>query len=601
MAGPSKFLMKIKTGALAFGVFCSALVATPGAEIHVSTSGNDSQTGTEADPVRTLTRAQELVRQKVTSQSEERMVVLHKGSFRIAAPLKFEPEDSGVTWLAAEPGSVTISGGLVISGWKEMPDGNWVAKVPQALQAKGIVRELFVNGGRRTRARTPNEGYLRVVTAAADNRTGFTFTPGDVANVPDLDQVELVFLHDWSITRVGIRSVDERNHSLVTKNPIGANARHYSINWFEPHPRYLLENSRAYIDSPGEWCHDIAVGELIYRPLANEKPGDSEIVVPMATGLIEVRGEPGNAVHNLHFDGINFEHCNWQIPTNGYAEGQANYHEPRTSASGILRGIIPAAIHFELAEDCSIRRSRIGKTGGGGIWFGSRTMRCELVDSEVYDISGNGVLVGEDTGRAFDGNPWWQAAPDQAAEGNLVESCRIHDCGRQYYGAVGVWVGLTQRTVIRDNEIFDLPYTGVSLGWMWSPTPTPNGNNRVENNHIHHVMQVLSDGGGIYTLGLQPGTVLSGNIIHDIPVNLGRAESNGMFIDEGSTSITIEGNSIYNLDRSPLRFHQAGEILVRSNLLVVKEGIPPVRYNSTKTENIKQTGNTIATESERQR
>jgi hypothetical protein len=92
---------------------------------------------------------------------------------------------------------------------------------------------------------------------------------------------------------------------------------------------------------------------------------------------------------------------------------------------------------------------------------------------------------------------------------------------------------------------------------MWSEIPTPAGRNQILNNHIHHVMQVLSDGGGIYTLGLQPDSVIQGNLIHDVPLNLGRAESNGMFLDQGTMGFVVKENVIYNIDRSPLRFHMA--------------------------------------------
>jgi len=141
-------------------------------------------------------------------------------------------------------------------------------------------------------------------------------------------------------------------------------------------------------------------------------------------------------------------------------------------------------------------------------------------------------------------------------------------------------------TEIRHNTIRQLPYTGVSVGWLWNPEPTPCQGTIVEANHIHDVMQVLSDGGGIYTLGWQPGAVLRGNLIHSVPLNVGRAQSNGMFIDEGSKELVIEGNAIYDIDRSPLRFHQAEENIVRENLLVIPDedtlvarGAPP--YDET--------------------
>jgi hypothetical protein len=165
--------------------------------------------------------------------------------------------------------------------------------------------------------------------------------------------------------------------------------------------------------------------------------------------------------------------------------------------------------------------------------------------------------------------------------GNELTDSVIEQCGVLFYGAVGVWVGIAQNTAVAHNEIRNLPYTGVSVGWRWDTQPTGCRENAIRDNHIHHIMQTLSDGGGIYTLGRQPGTVLSGNRIHDVPLNLGRAESNGMFIDEGSSDILIENNTIYHIERSPIRFHRAEHDTIRNNRLVCAPGAPPFRYNST--------------------
>jgi hypothetical protein len=197
-------------------------------------------------------------------------------------------------------------------------------------------------------------------------------------------------------------------------------------------------------------------------------------------------------------------------------------------------------------------------------------------------VAGNGVMLGEPSAReAETGN----------SGGNTVRNCTIERCGAVYYGAVGIWVGLSGNNNVVRNEVRDLPYTGISVGWMWNPTPTPCAGNEVKDNHIHHVMQILSDGGGIYTLGRQPGTKLIGNWIHDVPANAGRAESNGMFLDEGSTDLLIENNLIHDVARSPLRFHKAGVNLVKANVLVGGKGSPAVRYNTTPEANIKLEGN----------
>jgi hypothetical protein len=234
-----------------------------------------------------------------------------------------------------------------------------------------------------------------------------------------------------------------------------------------------------------------------------------------------------------------------------------------------------------------------------GIESGSRTRRCRLEGSVIEDVSGNGVNIGEDLSRTVAGRPWWQGAAEQVAAGNVVRHNRIEQCGQQFFGAVAIWIGLARDTQVTNNEIAHHPYTGVSVGWMWNPTPTPAGANNVSQNHIHHVMQVLSDGGGIYTLGRQPGTRLVENQIHDVPPNAGRAESNGMFLDEGSDQIEVIDNVIYGVSRSPLRFHRAGQVTVRGNTLVLPTSdTPPLRYNNTDPRTIVQIANRIVPQSD---
>jgi hypothetical protein len=75
--------------------------------------------------------------------------------------------------------------------------------------------------------------------------------------------------------------------------------------------------------------------------------------------------------------------------------------------------------------------------------------------------------------------------------------------------------------------------------------PTPAGANRIERNHIHHVMLRRDDGGAVYMLGNQPGTVIRENHLHDA----GPGGPGGIYLDEGSGFIEIAGNCIYRVAR----------------------------------------------------
>lgn len=568
--------------------------------IHVSPAGDNNNAGTEDRPLADLSGVLErLARLHKSGTKTNIEVILHEGVYRLEQPLQIGPEhlpagDASLTFTGAKGTRPTISGGRLITGWKKNDNGTFSARIEEVARGEWNFRELFVNGLRRPRARHPNEGYLRIDKSVEDKRTGFTFHPGDV---PDKVRpgTELVFLHDWSITRVPVRSVDPKKRLLMVDHNIGCAAPHYAIDHFETHPRYYLENDPALLDQPGEWYLDSKSGVITYHPFPDETIARIEAVAPLSPGLLKVQGTETTPVRNVHFRGLSFEHAAWKLPPGGYASGQASVHEWRDSSPRhSARKMMESALVFERASHCSIVDCRVRHLGLSGVLFGSDTHHCRLEGSLLEDISGNSVNVGEDTSRRVKGRAWWQSAPEQTASHHVIANNLIQNGGRQFFGCVAVWVGIAKNCHIHHNEIRNHPYTGISLGWMWNPTPTTAQGHVVEHNHIHHVMQTLSDGGGIYTLGRQPETILRANHIHHVPLNAGRAESNGMFLDQGSDAIRIAGNVIHTLDRSPLRFHQAKSIVVEKNILVVpNEKTPAYRYNNTNPETIEKKENTV--------
>jgi hypothetical protein len=555
-------------------------ISSPAAELYVSPDGDDAHPGTQEQPLRTLAAA----RDRMRGQPGDRAVYLLGGVHVLPEPLTLSSEDSAdenrtVTYAAAPGEQVVISGGRAIGPWRK--EGELLTA--DATGGRWRFRELFIGGERRPRARHPNESYLRVDRAGPDNRTSFSFNAGDLQPLESYGEAEVVFLHDWSISRVRVKAIDGANRMVSFTDPIGSNAPHYQITNFEPHPRYFMENAREYLDAPGEWWLDTDAGRLWYVPRDGETAENLQAVAPWLEALVVVRGDEqsGRAVRGLRFKNLTFAHCRWDTPRSGYAEGQANFHEARDG------GMISAALSFELAENCTLENCRLEQLGGAGVSFGRHCHENRIDGCTLQEIAGNGVMIGETMTRTG------SAGEDLVCRGNRVENCTIERCGELYYGAVGVWVGIAQQTTIAHNEIRHLPYTGVSVGWRWDTQPTGCRENVVRDNHIHYVMQTLSDGGGIYTLGRQPGTTLSGNRIHDVPLNLGRAESNGMFIDEGSSLLTIENNTIYHIDRSPIRFHRAESNTLRNNRLVCAPGVPPFQYNSASAETMTMEGNEV--------
>lgn len=583
--------------------------------IHISPTGDDSALGTKEEPLATLQQAQKAARAMIAKINageykdegdsvKALYVTIAEGTYRIEKPLQFGPEDclkdGHVGW--SGDGKAAISGGRPITGFTKNDDGTWSAKIPEVASGEWKFRQLWIEDERATRAREPDEGYHRVEKCGEDRRTHFTYHEGDLQPIDDLSGVELVFLHDWSISRVPIKSIDEATRTLTVEHGIGSGSGWSVMDWFEKDPRYFVENAREYLDTPGEWYLDEETGVLTIMPEEGVDPNDLEIIAPVAKQLIVVKGTPEEPVRVLAFFELTLEHTAWFAPDDIYWGRQAcTYWTPEQQAKGTSHyEADSAAVQVDCAKWCCFAGVDIRHAGSSAIWGRRQCHRFQVEGCSIADCGGNGIMIGEGQPRTVDGQPWWAAAPEQATTDSAIVNCTIADCGRELYGAVGVWIGLAAEVSVECCEVKDLPYTGVSCGWMWwnprtlpEPRKTPCRENRIVGNHIHHCMQILSDGGGIYCLGDQPDSLIANNEIHDIPLNAGRAESNGMFLDQGTGSFTIKNNLIYNIDRSPLRFHKGWKNLVEDNVMMVKPDIPVVRYNDTVQERIELKDNVI--------
>ena len=570
---------------------------------YVSPAGNDQNPGTRSQPFLTIERAKEAVRNELAGEVPGDITVwLADGTYFLSSPLRFDANDSGngnniVRYKALKGAHPVISGGAKISGWQHRGDGIWVAEIADQLAETGF-RELFIDGERATRARYPDSGYLRVAEVGADRRTNFRFNPGDFPAPVNPQQVELVLIHDWSISRIPLDKIDYDHNRITAVDSIGAKCLpFFNLDNWEKNPRYYLENDPAFLDKPGEWFFNDKENMLYLMLARGTDPEQMKVVVPV-TGphLMVIEGSEQQKARNISFEGLTFSYCSWMPPEKGYAGIQACHFDTRPASNGW--SVVPAAVYVKWAENCTFNRCTFSQLGGSGIWLSAGSDNCSVADSHFEDISGNAVMIGDGRDRQVDGQVWWRTAPEQTAKGNSVVNNTITAIGKQFYGAVGIWCGFTAETVISGNHLYNLPYTGISVGWEWSPIPTPSRDNHLTANHIHHIMQTLSDGGGIYMLGLQPGSTISDNLIHDVTVNVGRAESNGMFLDEGTTDVTVAHNIIYNIAKSPLRFHRATTNLVKDNIFSCGDGLPPVRYNNTREEDITLENNLILQDSD---
>jgi len=521
----------------------------------VSRDGNDANPGTAEKPFATVAQARNAVRREIAAGlSKDLVVTIRGGTYELDATLAFGPEDSGteehsVTYRAHPGEKVVLSGGRRVTGWRPGEGKTWMAHAPGAKQAGWTSRNLYVNGRRATHARTPNADDKPACWQLADaqlsqdlKRFTLTLAPGLVKDWQNPSEIEVMVAGNWEINRKRVQSVDAKTSTIVLAPP------------HIPGPDYIrpapgrwcyLAGAKEFLDRPGEWHLDASTGVLSYWPLPGEDLKQAEAVVPVLQQLVKIAGQPGRPVRNLHFQGIHFQYTDWQIPPGGYQGIQAG-HFATAGSSESRWPRITAAVLCTWAEKCSFEDGALACLGGCGIELADGCRGNLIQGNAVHEVGSNGINVGGPNDE--------NAVPKD----NRVQNNHVYACGLDDYGAVGIWVGMSQRATIAHNLVHGLPYTGISVGWQWNPQPTACKENIVEYNHVYDVMNRLCDGGCFYSLGFQPGTVVRGNHFHDVHRSefAQGAPNNGMFIDEGSKGFLFEQNVVYDTSAELVRFNQ---------------------------------------------
>ena len=563
-------------------------------EIWVSPKGNDFNDGTRQSPKATLTAALRQAREWRRT-GDDRMqggitVYMEGGTYALYEPVFIRPEDSGtkesptvirsainektVIHSAADE-KVVLSGGVRIKNWKKQGK-LWVADVPTFNGRPLDFRQLWVNGEKAVRARDVEDFEKMNRICSVDENNEVLYVPAvavrrliDNKRKMKAEYAEMVLHQMWCVANLRIRSIEVQGDSAAVRFHQPESRIQFEHPWPRPmvttdghNSAFYLTNARELLDVPGEWYHDMNARRVYYYPREGEKMQEAEVMAPAIETLVQVEGTLDRPVCHIRFEKITFSYTTWMRPsekghvplqagmylTDGYRidpKMQRDYLNHPLDNQGWL-GRPTAAVRIAAAKQIDFERCRFEHLGSTGLDYEEAVQGGVVRGCLFRDIAGNGLLVGSFSPAAHETHlPYDPADRREVCTQQQINNCYFTEIGNEDWGCLAIAAGYVGDVNIEHNEISEVPYSGISLGWGWTQTVNCMRNNRVHANLIHHYAKHMYDVAGIYTLGSQPKSYVTENCVHSIYKPGYVHDPNHWFYlytDEGSSFITVRDN-----------------------------------------------------------
>ena len=618
-AGAALIAALTLSGTLLTGAVPAAAAAGPEVSFYVAPTGSGTACSTRQPCL--LTQGQTAARKALSDNKASPVpvtVVLQSGYYDLQAPLALNQADSGVqgapmTYRAAAGARPVLSGGQSISGW-QLVDANlnrWAAPAPVGIDSRGF----YVDDVRVPRTRNNNpQGLFGGMTQTASGYTTGNSTLAGWRNQPDIEFSYLGGQGSWEVPRCLVQSSSgttiamrprcwsnvHYQESVVNDVEVTMPGRNEAPLGYGPalrswHKPTAVENAFELLGS-NSWYLDKAANKLYYQAPAGQSPQNKRTVLAKLESVLTVTGSQSNPAHDVTLSGLTFADTTWKQPNSddGYAAVQATLTLSGGMDQDLRQGLCQyatapsvgtcpygdwtksaAEVVGQWVDRLTVTGNLFTRGGAAGLDLYHGIHDAQVNGNEFTGLSGNGLYLGSPDDMQVTGT--------RILTGNTISNNKVHKIGVEYPGAVGIWIGYTQRTTVTHNQLNDLPYSGISFGWggwhtdaVHADNPNINADNKITNNLIFSIMQVLHDGAPIYTNGIQApnweqALDMSGNVVHDAD-----GANYLYYTDRGSSYVKIHDNVAYDVGGD---VHFTGGCMPRGWITVDNNWTSDTSYN----------------------
>lgn len=532
-------------------------------DIIVSPDGDDSNPGTLELPLKTPEAAKE----KAKSVSADKAVTVwfREGTYVLDSELNFTSEDKdNVIYRSYPDEKAAFSGSKEISDWSETTINGVNAFVTDIdIESEDdYFRSLFKGNKRLSRSPYPKEGVFKVADPKIDESVTQEHAPEffthsavfyahtkDVLDFENQKDIDIKLMHFWCDELLPIHSVDAKTGRIETTKPTSMTVR--------VDDNYVFENVKEALSLPGEWYLDRAEQKLYYIPEEGDTVDNTVLYAGINEQLITFNG-----AKNVSFQGIDFINTDWDHVSgtwfSDFSTSNPLYQNLKYDCVHPQAAFeTPSAIYVAASSGINFTDCRFENISYTALKFDKASKDCSVTSCLFNEIGANAIFIHGDF-----------VVPATTQNINVTD-CHISRYGRIFNNAIGILLTHAINCNLSNNEIHDDWYTGISVGWNWGYTDNPTSGIKICNNLIYNIGNGwLSDMGGIYTLGIQPDTVISGNIIYNVGCDEGAYGYGGwgVYLDEGSSYILVENNLVYDCSSQTFHQHYGKDNIVRNNI-----------------------------------